>query len=76
MWNADQRLHVGPAAHPRRLDHAAAGPPGRLGAVRRSLVAVELEHGQADAVGGRGDVIERRVDEHARDLGPALDAPR
>ncbi len=45
-----QGLDVGAAAHPCRLDHLAAGAPRRLGAERRPLVAVELEHGQPDRV--------------------------
>ena len=68
-----ERLEVGTAAHADRLDHLAAGSPRGLGAERRALVAVELDHRQPDRVRGPGQLIERRVDEHADDLGPPLD---
>ncbi len=76
MWNGAQRLDVGAAAHARGLDHLAAGAARRLGAERRPLVAVQLEHRQPDRVGGARDLVERRVDEHADDLDPALQRRR
>jgi hypothetical protein len=66
-----QRLQVGPRADLDRLDHPAPGPPGGLGAVRRALVAVQLQHGQPNLVGHPGDPVEGRVDEHPRQLHPA-----
>ena len=64
-----QRLEVGAGAHARRLDDLRAGAPRDLGAVRRALVAVELDHAEADAVGDGRDLVQRRVDEHPGDEG-------
>ena len=69
-----QRLDVRAAAHPDRLHDLAAGTARRLGTVGGTLVAVQLQHRQADRVGRLGDVIERGVDEYAGDLDPPLDS--
>jgi hypothetical protein len=66
-----ERLDLRGVVHPRGLDHPAAGPAGGLLAVRRTLVAVQLEQREAAEVGRRGDLVERRVHEHAGQL----DAP-
>ena len=69
-----QRLNLGAAANARGLDHAAAGPARRLGAERRTLVAVELQHRQPDLIGGVDNLVKRRVDEYADQLdAPAVD---
>ena len=47
-----------------------------LGAERRALVAVQLHVREPDRLGGVGDLVERRVDEHADELGPAPHAAR
>ena len=64
-----QRLDVGAAAHARGLDHPAAGAPGRPrrrtpGPRRRAAGCIV----RPIVVGGAGDLVERRVDEHAGDL--------
>jgi hypothetical protein len=73
---ARQRLDVRAASHAHRLDHLAARAASRLGAERRALVAVELHHRQVEGLSDLCDMLERRVDEHARDLDPAPERRR
>ena len=54
-----------------RLDHLDPGAAGDLGAEGDALVAVELDHRELLVLGRPGDLVERRVDEHADDLGLA-----
>ena len=61
--------HVAGIGDLRGLDHASAAAASGLGAVRRSLVSVELEQAQAEVLGHRDHVLERRVDEHPAQLG-------
>ena len=64
-----ERAHVTGTGHLRRLDDAGTGPPGGLGAERRTLVAVQLQHRQPQLVAIALDLLERGVDEHPAQLG-------
>ena len=71
-----QRLHLRGAAHARGLDHPAAGAARDLLAVRRALVAVQLQDREPDPVRRLGDLVERRVDENTDQLGAAAQLGR
>ena len=72
MWNGRQRLDVGAVADAGGLDHLGAGAACGLGAERRALVAVELDHREVERLGRLHDVLQRRVDEHADELRAAF----
>ena len=67
-----QVADVGAPGDARGLDHLRAGAARGLGAVDGPLVAVELQQREPERVGGLGDLVEMRVDEHAGDLGAAV----
>src|SRR5213078_3980292 len=67
-----QPTDVGGVLHAYGLHHLAAGAARGLGAVGRTLVPVQLKKRQPGAVGGRGDVVEGRVDEDAGYLQPPV----
>src|SRR5579884_1665935 len=69
-------LDVGAAANSDRLDHLAAGAPGGLRTEGRTLVPVELKHGELDRLRGVGDLIQRGVDEHSHHLQAPLHGDR
>ena len=58
----------------RGLDHPGARPAPRLGAVGGPLVAVELEHAEAERLAQLDDVAQGRVDEDAAELDAAAQA--
>ncbi len=66
-----RRLDVGAASHTQRLDHLGAGAASDLLAERGALVAVKLDHRELLVFDRGRDLVERRVDENAADLGRA-----
>ncbi len=62
------RLHIGCLRHAGGLDHARTGAACDLRAIGRAFVPVQLDQRQVRDVGLLGDLIERLVDEDARDL--------
>ena len=66
-----ERLQVGAAGDARGLDDLRARAARDLVGERRALVAVQLHVREPDRLGGVRDLVERRVDEHADELGLA-----
>src|SRR5882724_4122676 len=63
--------HVARAGHLRGLYHARARAPAHLRTERWPLIAVELDHAQADLLAERDDLLQRGVDEHPAQLDAA-----
>ena len=76
MWKRSRSWKSEASAIADRLDHLRAGAAGDLGAEGGALVAVQLHVREADRVGGPGDLVEPRVDEHADGLDAAAQRPR
>jgi hypothetical protein len=66
-----ERLQVRAAGDPGGLDDLRAGAARHLAGEGRALVAVQLHVREPDRLGGVGHLVERRVDEHADELGLA-----